>query len=129
MATIMVVDDYPVTQRVLVFQLLKAGHQIVTANNGREAIEALSTLAVDLMIVELSMPEMDGISVLRCLRSDSRFQDLPIIILTCNGREHDRLLALNEGANGFLTKPANVWELSDAVSCLLAQRVAVSYAH
>jgi CheY-like chemotaxis protein len=129
MATIMVVDDYPVTQRVLTFQLYKTGHQVVTANNGREAIESLVTLPIDLLIVDLSMPEMDGISVLRHLRADSRFQTLPIIMLTGSGREQDRVLALSEGANVFLTKPTSTWELTDVVSYLLSDPVAAPYAH
>lgn len=123
MATIMVVDDYPVTQRVLTYQLYKTGHQVVTANNGREAIESLGALPIDLMIVDLAMPEMDGLSVLRYLRADSRFCTLPIIMLTASGKEQDRELALSEGVNAFLTKPASCWELSDIIAHLLVERV------
>lgn len=122
MATIMIVDDYPVTQRVLTYQLYKTGHQVITANNGREALESLTDLPIDLMIVDLAMPEMDGLAVLRHLRSDSRFYRLPIIMLTASGKEQDRALALSEGVNAFLTKPASCWELSDTITHLLANR-------
>jgi CheY-like chemotaxis protein len=122
MATIMVVDDYPVTQRVLTYQLYKTGHQVVTANNGREAIESLVDLTVDLMIVDLAMPEMDGLAVLRYLRADSRFCTIPIIMLTASGKEQDRVLALSEGVDAFMTKPASCWELSDTIANLLAER-------
>jgi CheY-like chemotaxis protein len=122
MATIMIVDDYPVTQRVLTYQLYKTGHQVVTANNGREAIESLVDLPIDLMIVDLAMPGMDGLAVLRYLRADSRFCTLPIIMLTASGKEHDRILAFSEGVNAFLTKPTNCWELSDIIGHLLAEK-------
>jgi DNA-binding response OmpR family regulator len=123
MATIMIVDDYPVTQRVLTYQLYKTGHQVITANNGREAIESLVDLTIDLMIVDLAMPEMDGLAVLRYLRADSRFYTLPIIMLTASGKEQDRVLALSEGVDAFMTKPASCWELSDTIANLLAERV------
>ena len=125
MATIMVVDDYPVTQRIIMYQLYKKGHQVITANNGLEALESLVDVAVDLMIVDLAMPEMDGLSVLRHLRADHRFNRLPIIMLTASGQEHDRVLALSEGVDAFLTKPTSTWELTDLVNNLLAQRTTV----
>lgn len=125
MATIMIVDDYPVTQRILTYQLNRTGHQIVTASNGREAIHSLSTASVDLMIVDLAMPEMDGISMMRHLRADQRFNELPVIMLTASGKEHDRVLAFSEGVDVFLTKPTTTWELTDTVNSLLAERQAV----
>ncbi len=123
MATIMIVDDYPVTQRILTYQLYKTGHQVVTANNGREAIESLGDCPIDLMILDLAMPEMDGISVLRFLRADHRFCALPIIILTANGKDQDRKQALSEGVDAFLTKPTSSWELNSLVNDLLAAQL------
>ena len=122
MATIMIVDDYPVTQRILSYQLNRTGHQIVVANNGREAIDSLTNVGVDLMIVDLAMPEMDGISMMRHLRADHRFDGMPVIMLTASGKEHDRILAISEGVDAFLTKPTSTWELTDIVNSLLADR-------
>ncbi|MBX3054734.1 MAG: response regulator [Caldilineaceae bacterium] len=119
MATIMVVDDYAVTQRMLTYQLFKQGHQVVTANNGHEALNSLRDLEIDLMIVDLAMPEMDGLTVLRQLRASSRYRSLPIIMLTASGKEQDRKQAMNAGVNAFLTKPTVAWQLVDVVSNLL----------
>lgn len=128
MATILVVDDYAVTQRMLTYQLFKQGHQVVTANNGYEALDSLNDLEVDLMIVDLAMPEMDGLTVLRQLRSSQRHRSLPIIMLTASGREQDRIQALKAGANAFLTKPINVWQLVSIVNDLLVNPVATQLA-
>jgi len=128
MATILVVDDYAVTQRMLTYQLIKQGHQVVTANNGYEALDSLNDLDVDLMIVDLAMPEMDGLTVLRQLRSSQRHRSLPIIMLTASGREQDRLQALKAGANAFLTKPINVWQLVGIVNDLLGHAESVQLA-
>ncbi len=126
MATIMIVDDYPVMQRILSYQLNRTGHQIVTANNGREAIDSLDAVGVDLMIVDLAMPEMDGISMMRHLRADHRYDGVPVIMLTASGKEHDRVLAISAGVDAFLTKPTSTWELTGIVNSLLAERHAVT---
>jgi DNA-binding response OmpR family regulator len=65
---------------------------------------------------------MDGLDVLRYLRADIRFCKLPMIVLTASGKEEDRVLALCEGVNAFLTKPTSYWELSDVIDHLLAER-------
>jgi CheY-like chemotaxis protein len=119
MATIMVVDDYPITQRILTYQLFKEGHQVVTASNGHEALNSLIELDVDLMIMDLTMPEMDGMSVLYQLRASSRHATMPIIILTASNKEQDRKQAMSAGANAFLTKPADNWQLINIVDELL----------
>lgn len=123
MATIMIVDDFPVTQKVLTYQLYQTGHQVVTANSGREALASLTDYPIDLMILDLAMPEMDGIAVLRHLRSDRRFSTLPIIILTASGKEQDRRLAISEGVDAFLTKPTSTYELNAMVNDLLGDHV------
>lgn len=116
MATILIVEDYPVTQRVLSLTLRNNGHETIIAGNGVEALEVLGGTAVDLALVDIAMPEMDGLELLRHLRDDARYQSLPVIMLTASGQDDDRTLALSTGANGFLTKPASSSELIDAVS-------------
>ena len=76
MATILVVDDYPVTQRVLSHILRKDGHTVVIAANGREGLERLEAegAAFDLAILDIAMPEMDGLTMLRRVRAQERFQ-------------------------------------------------------
>jgi CheY-like chemotaxis protein len=116
MATILIVEDYPVTQRVLSLTLKNNGHETILAGNGIEALEVLNGTSVDLALVDIAMPEMDGIELLRHLRDDARYHALPIIMLTASGQDDDRSVALSAGANGFLTKPASSRELIDAIA-------------
>jgi CheY-like chemotaxis protein len=120
MATILIVEDYPVTQRVLSLTLKNNGYEAVVAGNGLEALERLAETQVDLALVDIAMPEMDGIELLRHLRGDARYQNLPVIMLTASGQDDDRSMALEIGANGFLSKPASSRELIDAVSQLIS---------
>jgi CheY-like chemotaxis protein len=116
MATILIVEDYPVTQRVLSLTLKNNGHDAVIAGNGIEALERLAEISVDMALVDIAMPEMDGIELLHRLRSDARYQSLPVVMLTASGQDEDRSMALAAGANGFLTKPASSRELIDTVA-------------
>ena len=116
MATILIVEDYPVTQRILSLTLKNNGHETILAGNGVEALQVLDGTAVDLALVDIAMPEMDGIELLRHLRDDARYQLLPVIMLTASGQDDDRTVALSAGANGFLTKPASSRELIDAIA-------------
>jgi len=122
MATILVVDDSPVLQRVLGFTLKREGHTLVAALDGFEALERLAQVKVDLAIIDLAMPEMDGLTLLRRLRADERYRGLPILMLTASGQDQDRFTAEAEGVDAFLTKPASSRELVDVTNRLLAQR-------
>ncbi len=115
MPTIMVVEDYPVTQRVLGTTLRNEGFAVIIAANGLEALERLETTQVDLALVDIAMPEMDGLTLLQHLRSDARYQQLPVVMLTASGQDEDRAQALSLGASGFLTKPASSQELLGTV--------------
>lgn len=115
MTTILIVDDYPVTQRVLSTQLRKNGYSVVTAGSAREALNRLAEAQVDLAILDIAMPEVDGLMLLRQLRGDTRYQGMPIIMLTASGQDQDRIEAREAGANDFLSKPASSRELLDTV--------------
>lgn len=121
LATILIVEDYPVTQRVLSLTLRNNGYDAVVAGNGIEALDRLEETAVDLVLTDIAMPEMDGITLLRYLRGDERYSNIPVIMLTASGQDDDRKVALSLGANGFLTKPASSHELIDAVSAFITQ--------
>ena len=124
MANILVVDDYSVTQRVITFILQRSGHQIMTASNGQEALTLLTHTVVDLAIMDMAMPIMDGLTLLKHLRADPLYKDIPIIMLTASGDDQHRLEATKVGANAFLTKPTSSQELTETVNGLLANRVA-----
>lgn len=119
MPTILVVDDSPVILRMLSLTLRRAGYTVLTAPNGEEALAWLSQHALDAMIVDLAMPGMDGLTLLRHVRANPVYQDLPIIMLTASGQEQDHRTARTEGANGFLTKPTSSSELLNTVEQVL----------
>ncbi len=119
MATVLIVEDYPVTRRMLSFTLKQDGYTVVTAVNGKEALARLEQITVDIAIVDIAMPEMDGLTLLRHLRASERYKKLPVIMLTASGQDADRIRARAEGANDFLSKPTSSRELLDTVSRLL----------
>lgn len=119
MSTILVVDDYSVTLRVLSTQLRKHGYDVMTASSAREALALLAETPADLALLDIAMPEVDGLMLLRQLRGDPRYRAMPIIMLTASGQDHDRIVAREAGANDFLSKPVSSRELLDAVQRLL----------
>ena len=123
MATILIVEDHLVTQLVLSKRLRNSGYEVITANNGQEALaSAMAHAPVDLIISDISMPEMDGLDFLRRVRADETLRDVPVIILTTSVLDQHRLEASAAGANGFLEKPVSSWELEEAVKRFVAHR-------
>lgn len=120
MATILVVDDYPVVQRLLRYTLEREGHAILVASDGYQALELLAENTFDLIIMDVAMPDMDGLELLQRVRSDKTFQDLPIVMLTASGQDEDRVEARASGADAFLSKPASSRELLETVNGLLS---------
>ncbi|MDP9316280.1 MAG: response regulator [Chloroflexota bacterium] len=120
MATLLVVDDNAVNLRMMGYTLQKNGHTIVTAMHGGEALERLAETPIDLVLTDLTMPEMDGMTLLKHIRTDERFQHLPVIMLTASGQDEDRHTARAAGASEFLTKPTSSRDLVDTVNRLLS---------
>lgn len=119
MSTILIVDDAPVIQRLLSLTLRRVGHTVVTVSDGYEALELMGDMAIDLAIVDLAMPDMDGLTLLHMIRTDATYSSLPVIMLTASGQDHDRLRAREAGANDFLTKPTSSRELIATISRLM----------
>lgn len=119
-ASILVVDDYVVTQRVLSTQLRKGGYEVTTAGSGSEALFYLTERKFDLAIIDVAMPEMDGIMLLEKLRKERNEKKLPVIMLTASALDEDRIRAQAAGATDFLTKPISSWELLEVVHRQLA---------
>jgi two-component system, chemotaxis family, chemotaxis protein CheY len=103
---ILLVDDSATVRRMLEWTLRPSGFKILQAGDGLEALEVLKGHDVDLAIVDLNMPHMDGIELIRTVRGDERLKGLPVILLTTENREEDRDLAREAGANLFLSKPS-----------------------
>ena len=106
--SILIVDDEPRYLRLLEANLRTEGYEIITAQNGKEAIEMFSANPVDLILLDIMMPQMDGFTVCQRIR---QYSNVPIIVLTAKGEEQDRVRGLDVGADDYLVKPFSVMEL------------------
>ncbi len=105
---ILVVDDEPSIRRFLRTSLSAYGHSVTEAVGGQDAIKAVAAGRLDLVILDLGLPDMDGIDVVRQLREWSQ---IPIIVLSVREHENDKIAALDAGADDYLTKPFGIGEL------------------
>jgi two-component system chemotaxis response regulator CheY len=106
MRTILVVDDSPTMRRMIMAALRELGDVgFAQAASGLEAIERLALDPVDLVVLDLNMPDVHGLEVLRFVRGHARFERLPVVVLTTRGDDESREAALREGATRYLTKP------------------------
>lgn len=123
MTDILVVDDYVVQQRVLRQVLSSVGYRVTAADDGLEALGLLEAMQYALVILDLAMPEMDGIELLSYIRSNPSICDLPVIILSASGEQSAKNAAWRAGANVFLTKPASSYEIIATVQSLIGTPV------
>lgn len=112
---VMVVDDSLTVRKVTSRMLVRAGYQVVTANDGVDALEKLAEFTPDMMLLDIEMPRMDGFELTKRLRSDPRYKHMPIIIITSRAAEKHRLYALELGVNAYLGKPYQEVELLEHV--------------
>lgn len=118
-AMIMIVDDNEDLREMLRFMVERLGYQVVEAENGREAIEIVRRRCPDLILMDLSMPVMDGLVATRLLREVEDMCDVPIIAISANRREQSQADALAAGCNEYLTKPVNFHQLNTLLGTLL----------
>ena len=118
-ARILVVDDIPANVRLLEVRLLAEYFEVVTATNGPDAIEACENGKIDVVLLDVMMPGMDGIEVCRRLKSDPATSHIPIIMVTALDQVSDRIRGLEAGADDFLTKPVNDLQLMTRVKSLV----------
>jgi two-component system, OmpR family, response regulator RpaA len=119
MAHILAVDDDPDVLGTLQRVLQREGFDVKTVNSGAKALDYLEQKKPDLMILDIIMPEMDGISVCRTVRNDTRFIALPILFLTAKGSTDDIVEGLDAGADDYVIKPFELAELRARVYALL----------
>ncbi len=115
-ARILLVDDEPPIQTLLSYPLRKDGYEVMTAADGREALERFEESPPDLVILDVMMPKMDGLEVCRRLRARSA---VPIIMLTAKSEERDKVLGLELGADDYITKPFSMREFRSRVKAAL----------
>jgi DNA-binding response OmpR family regulator len=116
MNRILVVDDEPAVTDLLAYNLRKAHYDVLTAADGSTAIQLAKNSKPDLILLDLMIPEVDGLDVCRELRKSSR---VPIIMITARGEEVDRVVGLEIGADDYVTKPFSVRELMARVKAVL----------
>ena len=126
MKTILVVDDSPTIRRMVKVALADVAEDagFAEAGSGLEAIEQLTLIPVSLVVLDLNMPDMHGLDVLRFVRRHPIYRALPIIVLTTRGDEGSREAALTAGATMYLTKPFSPSALADHARTLLRGRSA-----
>jgi len=115
-ARILVVDDEPAVTELLVYNLRKSGYEPLAAADGREALRLAKTSLPDLILLDLMLPEIDGLDVCRELRKTSQ---VPIIMITARGEEIDRVVGLELGADDYISKPFSVRELMARIKAVL----------
>lgn len=116
---ILVVDDEEHILELIKFNLEKNGFDVVTCDNGEKSIHLLTTNLFDLVILDLMLPEMDGIEVCKHIRKIEKLEKLPIIMLTARSEETDRVLGLELGADDYMVKPFSVRELIARIRAVL----------
>lgn len=119
MQKILVIDDEQDILEVVSFNLTRAGMSCLVAESGSNGLELIHREKPDLIILDIMLPGVSGIEILKKLRYDSRFKSTPVIMLTAKGEEVDRVLGLELGADDYVTKPFSVRELVLRVQRLL----------
>jgi len=122
---VLVAEDNPVNQRLAVRLLEKRGHRVQVAVNGREALQALDRDEFDLVLMDVQMPEMDGVEATAAIREKEKGSGLhlPIIALTANAMKGDREKYLASGMDGYLAKPIRPLELDELLASQIARRM------
>ena len=121
-STILLVDDEESIQKLLAYPLEREGYRVLQARDGVEALERFASERVDLVVLDIMLPKLDGLEVCKRLRAES---EVPIIMLTARDDELDKVLGLELGADDYITKPFSIREFRSRVRALL-RRAAVS---
>lgn len=116
---ILVVDDDKTTRKLLSLYLKAKGYEVVTAENGLDAMEKLGTENINLVVTDINMPYMDGIELTKNLRADDSWKDLPILMVTTEADDDERKKAYETGVDDYLVKPANAEQISDSIKKIL----------
>ncbi len=125
---LLLVEDNPVNQKLAVRLLEKQGHTLIVAGNGREALDAIERQAFDLVLMDVQMPEMDGLEATALLRQRERGtgRHLPILAMTAYAMQGDRERCLEAGMDGYVSKPIQPSELWEAIEAIASQPASAS---
>ena len=118
---IMIVDDCQTTRKLLGHYLKSRGYSVVFAENGLDALEKLGVDTVNLVMTDLNMPYMDGMELIKTLRSDPGLSEIPILMVTTENYEAERARAFDNGANGYVVKPVSGDAIAQNIKNILKQ--------
>ena len=122
MTRLLVIEDNEMNRDMLSRRLARRGYEVLVACDGVEGIEAARSHLPDLILMDLSLPEMDGWTATRILKSDSNTRHIPVIALTAHAMESDRAKALSAGCDVFDTKPVEIARLIEIMNRLLQEK-------
>ena len=124
MSKILIIEDEEKIARFVELELSHEGYETDKVTNGREGLEKIESGGYDLVILDIMLPELNGLEVLRRLREDPATKFLPVMMLTAKGTEFDKVSGLDAGADDYLAKPFGMMELVSRVNALLRRAAA-----
>src|SRR5436309_7857611 len=122
-ATILLVDDEESVQKLLTYPLERDGYRVVQARDGEEALRRFAEEPVDLVVLDVMLPKLDGLEVCKRLRSEG---SVPVIMLTARDDEVDKVLGLELGADDYITKPFSIREFRSRIRAMLRRATLLS---
>ncbi|MBV8984254.1 MAG: response regulator [Acidimicrobiia bacterium] len=121
MASVLIVDDDPVVRRMLQLSFESEGFDVLTAGDGLEGLESMRSSKPNVVVLDIMMPKLDGLKVMRELQGDDSLRGTPVILLSAKATSLDIELGLKAGAADYVTKPCDPIELVERVRSLLAK--------
>jgi CheY-like chemotaxis protein len=118
---VLVVDDHPMNTKLVSFVLRSRGIEVLTAGSAQAARDALALAVPAAILMDVQLPEVDGLTLTRELRTDPRLATIPIVAVTAYAMARDRLAALDAGCDAFVSKPIDTQALGDLVAELVAR--------
>lgn len=112
---ILVVDDDKTTRKMISLILKSKGYEVVTAENGIEALQKLGLERINLILTDMNMPYMDGIEFIKQVRATSDISDIPIVMVTTEADEDEKRRAFEAGVDDYLVKPTNAEQISESI--------------
>ena len=116
---LLIVDDDKTTRKLLSMFLKGKGYEVVTAENGLDALEKLGTESVNLVVSDMNMPYMDGIELTKTVRADNNLKDIPIVMVTTEADDAEKEKAFEAGVDDYLVKPTNADQISESIKRII----------
>ncbi len=126
MARILVIEDEPDLQKILDYNLRKAGHAVFQALRGQDGLEQAQRMKPDLVLLDIMLPDLQGTEICKHLKADPETRGIPVIMLTAKGEEIDRVLGFELGADDYVVKPFSVRELILRIQVILRRQEPVT---